>query len=892
MNDRKLAVWEVDDARRVEIHYVRFDGVKDNIPKPHFGSLDDLIGEHIPLMKKLVGDAFSPAVYEEGATRGNQGVSEITALVFDLDDLDGGQWKKVLENAKSYAYVFWTTFKHLQDDYGERYRLLLPVTRPITPREFRTVWGAVNNMLGGLADKSTKDAARLHLLPATDPSRMEDARIEWHQGLRIDVDRVLSEAPVTFGSRANGKASATRAGLSGGSVGVPMEAVLAHYKIAPQDNPNSKVPCPIPDHPDNVPSFRIDGERWICTCSDSAWKDAEQLIYRLEGGKKDYADSDIWDKVQGISLQLGGNGARLGGQGKGPSQSEILVDIASRDELFHSPDDNTYATVQADGHRETWSIGSRGYRNWLVHRFYKDTGKGPNNNALREALNTIEAIAKIDGPEFEVFTRFAKLGDTIYLDLADSVWSAIEITNNGWQLLENPPVKFRRPKGMAPLPLPVRGGSLDDLRPLINAPEEETWQLIVGWLVGAMQPEGPFPLLILQGEHGSTKSTTARFLRKLIDPASAPLRTIPRDERDLMIAATNGWALAFDNLSFIKPWLSDAFCRLATGGGFATRQLYTDSEEVIFDAMRPIILNGIADIAYRNDLVDRAITVTLPNLNEADRVEESALRRTFGNLQPGIMGALLDAVSTALRNFSEVQIEALPRMADFAHWVVAAEPSLPWEPGGFMEAYEANREEAIVVALESDPVAEAVRELLDANLIWVGTMAQLLEELRVGLSDDVKRSKSWPRNARSLSGRIRRAAPFLRTVGIEFKTLPREPGTGQRFIELELVEQATGNGLPRDSPQTQPTKDEGDANPGLVTQSILEPSHGKRPSEGVCDGRDGRDAKNHLHSSREDETHGIRHKQLTHAERIEFDKGLERRMLQNYRELVKETSRG
>ena len=63
------------------------------------------------------------------------------------------------------------------------------------------------------------------------------------------------------------------------------------------------------------------------------------------------------------------------------------------------------------------------------------------------------------------------------------------------------------------------------------------------------------------------------MLKKLIDPCAAPDRAGPRDERDLMIRARNGWVLAFDNLSKLPDWLSDALCRLSTGGGFSTRAL-------------------------------------------------------------------------------------------------------------------------------------------------------------------------------------------------------------------------------------------------------------------------------------------------------------------------------
>src|SRR4029450_13413809 len=95
---------------------------------------------------------------------------------------------------------------------------------------------------------------------------------------------------------------------------------------------------------------------------------------------------------------------------------------------------------------------------------------------------------------------------------------------------------------------------------------------------------------------GSAKSSLVRVFRSLIDPNTAALRTTPRDERDLVIAATNGWVIAVEDLSPLPDWLSDAVCCLATGTGFATRELYTDAEEAIFAAQRPIVMNGIEEV--------------------------------------------------------------------------------------------------------------------------------------------------------------------------------------------------------------------------------------------------------------------------------------------------------
>lgn len=140
---------------------------------------------------------------------------------------------------------------------------------------------------------------------------------------------------------------------------------------------------------------------------------------------------------------------------------------------------------------------------------------------------------------------------------------------------------------MKSLPTPVAGDSVNALRPFVNVADINEFRLLLAWLVTVLRPRGPYPILMLQGEQGSAKSTTARVLRSLVDPSTTPTRSAPRDERDFMIAAKNAWVIAFDNLSGLPAWMSDALCRLATGGSFATRMLYSNDEEIVFNAMRP-----------------------------------------------------------------------------------------------------------------------------------------------------------------------------------------------------------------------------------------------------------------------------------------------------------------
>ena len=241
----------------------------------------------------------------------------------------------------------------------------------------------------------------------------------------------------------------------------------------------------------------------------------------------------------------------------------------------------------------------------------------------------IEARARFDAPERIVHVRVGGLDGKIYLDLCDENWRAVEIDADGWRVIDTPPVRFRRSAGMLPLPVPVAGGSIEELRPFLNVRSNNEFVLTVAWMLAALRDLGPYPVLALFGEHGTAKSTFARILRALIDPNTVPLRALPREDRDLFIAATNGHVLVFDNISSLADWISDTLCRLSTGGGFATRQLYTDQDEVLLNAIRPAILNGIEEVVNRPDLADRAIFLTLEPIPNDKRKLEAEMWAAF-----------------------------------------------------------------------------------------------------------------------------------------------------------------------------------------------------------------------------------------------------------------------
>ncbi len=426
--------------------------------------------------------------------------------------------------------------------------------------------------------------------------------------------------------------------------------------------------------------------------------------------------------------------------------------------LFHSPDSQPYTTVKIGAHHETMHLASRLFSDYLSREYYNAKKLVVGGSDIKDAVRVLTASARHHGPQHDVFIRLARVGQVVWLDLGRPEWDAVKITAEGWSIVADPDVKFRRSRGLLALPIPVRGtNSLTTmLKALINVSDP---MLLIAWLVGALRGRKPYPILNINGEQGTAKSSAQRYLRRIIDPNTADLRLPPKEPRDIMIAALNSHVLAYDNLSKIDDWFSDALCVLSTGGGFSTRELFSDLDETLFSAERPIMLNGITSVVTRPDLLERALVVTLEPIADEQRKSESDLDESFNENHPAILAGLLDAVVAALKREATTTLKKLPRMADFAIWMVAAEVTIGWTPGAFMASYTTNQQDAVESVLDGDLVAEAVRTLpfaVDGS--WKGTLKDLLGA--------IPESKFKPQSPRGLKSALLRIAPALRRIQI------------------------------------------------------------------------------------------------------------------------------
>jgi hypothetical protein len=456
-------------------------------------------------------------------------------------------------------------------------------------------------------------------------------------------------------------------------------------------------------------------------------------------------------------------------------QSTVLVRMAQDRYQFGRATTGEPFAVPIEGpHVARMLRGDKGsLRAELAATFAEERGRTPSSAALADALLVIEGLCQREAPT-QLGLRVAGDLQRVVLDLGTEDGAVAVVEPGQWRVEEHSPLLFRRTQLSAPLPVPSKGGRVDDLRTVINV-SDETWPLVVGWMIAAIVPGIPHPILHLQGEQGIGKSTAGGVLASLVDPSPAPLRSSPRDEEAWAVAAAGSWVVGIDNVSTITPWFSDALCRAVTGDGLVRRKLYTDSEVTILAIRRCVLLTSIDAGALRGDLADRLLPVELERLSPGQRVEDHDLAATFAKAHPSILGGLLDLLAAVLKVHPRVRPDRLPRMADFGRLLACVDEVTGSQS---LDAYTAVGKRLMVEVVEGDPVAAAVRRFVvdGGHDDWEGTPAELLDLIR-----PEHPPKGWPADATRLGGRLRRVAPALATVGV-FSDVKR--ANGRRMVVL------------------------------------------------------------------------------------------------------------
>jgi hypothetical protein len=499
----------------------------------------------------------------------------------------------------------------------------------------------------------------------------------------------------------------------------------------------------------------------------------------------------------------------LDGTGKIPeakkqSLASMLEDKCKDLELFEDYDGVEYAHLKRNGHFETHRIESHAFKKILSKRYSDAFQKGISETVIDEVCLTLKAKAG-NGKKHVVSYRIAGDGnDFIEIDLGNENYDSIHVNriNGTWEEPAPHKSRFIRSPSMRPLPYPTRGGSLSTIRKFVNISDEGA-ALYYGFLLMAVHPKAclaSFPIGALRGEHGSGKSMAARIMRSLVDPSRTDVRTMVRDPRDFPALLKNAHLLNFDNVGSIPEWLSNDLCTISTGGALGARKLYSDDEDLVYDAHAPLLLNGITDFATKPDFLDRIYAIYLDSIPEERRRTRAAIEREWEIERAGVFGALLDGLLLSMQRRGEIEAQNRPlsRMADAAVIIIAAEDLFDLPPGTFERALAGQREEAAAFVLDT-PLGLAFKAFKEAHLHseieWEGTQTELLGILaRFADPGGKGLPKPWPGNARAFSNKRKEMEPDLRRgYGLHFFAYPRNR---QRMILVSRMPFEADRGEP------------------------------------------------------------------------------------------------
>jgi len=441
-----------------------------------------------------------------------------------------------------------------------------------------------------------------------------------------------------------------------------------------------------------------------------------------------------------------------------PSATEVLVFLAKLYYEFIRTIENDFLAVPINGPKIAKNLrgGQNSLGDDLMRRYKDQCGKIPSERAVNDAIRVIMSDASTSDP-VTTYLRYARVAEVIYIDLGDSTGEAIEVTANGWQIIDRPPIYFRRTALTAPFPRPGIGGDVNQLFEIVNIPEELRG-IVIGFLISSMDESISHPIPGVNGEQGSGKTSLCRKLSSLIDPSPVAVQSPPRDLAALQDIAAGVYVISLDNLSKYSDALSDGLCTMVSGGAAVRRKLYEDKDQVVLKFKRVVILNGINLTEMREDLADRVIPIHLPRISEEQRRSDADLEATWAEVYPSIFGAMLDLLSQVLRILPSIRLESMPRMADFARYLAGLDEirgtdSLP--------QYLKEIGKSASNAIDTDSFLKALEKHLSGT--WIGTASELKDELNKYAP--LEFDKSWPNNAKQVTEKLARTAPTLRKAG-------------------------------------------------------------------------------------------------------------------------------
>lgn len=448
---------------------------------------------------------------------------------------------------------------------------------------------------------------------------------------------------------------------------------------------------------------------------------------------------------------------------------EKTIQKLAQDHLLfcNSEDKQAYISIQKSG-KFVLQVQSEDFRTWLMGWHLEQYGKVLRRSIVEEVVQNACAIAQyINKQTYKLGVRVSRVDDgsanpkELYYDLGDAV---VHITRDGWEIVDDPPIVFKRYSHQEKQVRPdatSRKADIELLHKFVNIQSRNDWLLFLTFVISAFIPDFPKPLLLLTNSNGGGKTTIMKLTKQLVDPSVLDGIGKIYNCESIVRPASKHALLYFDNISYINQDISDTLCGVATGTSLVNRKMYTDLDDVVIKVQRPVMLNGVTEIVTREDLLDRSILISVQRISKDKRVVENELMNRFNADKPIILGAILNILVDALRIYPSVKLEKYPRMADYAKAGFAiAEAMTGYSGDEFIKAYDTIEDRQIATALNASPTAQAARFLVSKTGSWQGTATDFLnfkfnDDVVVTADDlniiqSIRDQPTWCRNASTL----------------------------------------------------------------------------------------------------------------------------------------------
>lgn len=448
--------------------------------------------------------------------------------------------------------------------------------------------------------------------------------------------------------------------------------------------------------------------------------------------------------------------AHESGDGKGRnSQSHKALKLARELFTFSSTDTGEPVAVRKDGVHIALQFTGRGItlRSVLAQEMEERMGLILGDKAFKEVSHILSAEA-LRNPS-DVPLRVGKADGNLYVDLGNNAGEVVEISPEGWKVRDRAPIAFLRTVLTVEMPHPETGGNVEDIFKYINIPLHRR-DLFLGYLVASFFEDIPHPVLNFDGEQGSGKSFAAELLTELLDPSLVPRRKPPKDIETWTTVAQGSYIIGIDNVRALSEFFSDAICRAVTGDGNVSRELYTNGGLFVSRFRRLVVMNGIGITGIQDDLRDRLISFKFPVIPNSKRRTEKEIRRGWEAIRPGVYGSLLDLVSRVLTILPSLEMDEMPRMADFSRVLAAMDKAIGTES---LNQYLDDVNLGAVSSVSEDPIIEVIQRAIPDG--FYGSSKVLLEFIMAkNKVEDLP--KGFPASAREMTGYLSRIVPTLR----------------------------------------------------------------------------------------------------------------------------------